>query len=229
MVLSKVGKDMMHNQTFSRSIVSAVLGAAALVFAVSETAEAGTLGIEIEDSGSWQTNNSNNWTLGFEFSLSSTQEVSGLGFWDQDGIFGNTTVGLWQGDGTLIGTVETGSSTVRTEAVSGGPGGSWYFMDFAATLLSGVYVVGSWGESGMNYAFGGDVTENVLTFLDSREQSGGIFQFPTDELFSGQSGYGFFGANIEFGPSTPPVPVPASLPLLLAGVGGLAWMRRRQG
>ncbi len=40
--------------------------------------------------------------------------------------------------------------------------------------------------------------------------------------------YGQFGMMVEYSPTPAPVPLPASLPLLAAGLGGIAVLRRRR-
>jgi hypothetical protein len=203
---------------------SLIVAAAIGTLGVTSSARADVLGLEL--AGSYAEVSSDNWTLGYEFSLASSAQVTGLGFWDRGDGYNATTVGLWTASGTLLGAVNTGTSTVTSFAT--GSTGTWNFMDFSMTLGAGNYVVGSWGD-GMEYTFqlqAGTITTNILTFESTREISGGLFQYPTVELCTGCEG--FFGGNIRFAADVNSVPEPGTLPLLGAALAGLISVRRRR-
>lgn len=184
-----------------------------------------TLGVDFSGSSTGFTTVSNDsWTLGYAFSVSDTSEVTGLGFWDLTGDFNSSTVGLWTTGGSLLGTVNTSNTTVDTFATGNGVG-TWNFMDFNYTLSAGNYVVGAWGD-GMEYAYdysASSITTNELTFIESRYESGGIFQFPSYTDYCGSC---YFGANISFASSS--VPEPTALGLLGLGLAGIGFSRKRK-
>ncbi|MEJ2044272.1 MAG: DUF4082 domain-containing protein [Reinekea sp.] len=186
-------------------------------------AGASVIGVDLA-SGRWAAATNDNWTLGYEFSIDSQQTVDGLGFWDADGKFNTTNVGLWDTNGTLLGQVDS-ASTVDTFATGNGRG-YWNFIDFDYTLAAGDYVVGAWGD-GMEYTYssGGTITESILEFQDGREKAGGYFQFPDNEYCGNCKG--IFGANIRFA-EVVNVPEPGSFALLGVGVVGIFLSRKKK-
>lgn len=191
------------------------------------TGRAATLGLDMTGSG-WTTTASNAFTLGFEFNLANSTNVAGLGFWDLNGSYGTTYVGLWTTTGTLIGAVDTATSAVHVEPTANSLG-RWYFMNFGTALSPGNYVVGSWGTSGMEYAYHtnlSSISTNILTFNMGRYDDGACsFCFPNQPA-PGTPGY--FGANIEFSQATP---LPAAFPLFVTGLGALGlmgWRKKRK-
>jgi len=198
---------------------------ASLILLVSGFANAGLIGVDFDGSaGDYSLSSSNSWTLGYEFSLSDDSSVSGLGFFDIDGVYGATTVGLWTSSGTLLGTVNTSDNTTTEISTDNGLW-SWVFMDFNLLLGAGDYIVGSWGVSGMDYIFtnNGSVIENVLEFTDDRySDTGSNFAFPNTVDGGGEIGY--MGANIMFDDSTS-VPEPSTLAIFALGIMGLAARR----
>lgn len=96
-----------------------------------------------------------------------------------------------------------------------------------------------------DYGFGNTGDEATLSIFDGRGALLGslVLNSTSDVSFADLSGFGTLwsilfdntastGAGYAFGNITytvadiAPVPVPASAPLLLAGLGGLAWFRR---
>ncbi len=199
--------------------------AAGLILSVSGLANAGLIGIDIDGTaGEYTLVSSSSWTLGYEFSLSADSSVTGLGFFDIDGVYGDTTVGLWTSSGTLLGTVNTNSNTVTEVSTNNGLW-SWEFMDFNLLLSAGDYIVGSWGVSGMDYFYtdSDSIIENVLEFADDRYSSTGAnFAFPN--TVDGGATIGYLGANIMFDDSTS-VPEPSTLAIFALGIMGLASRR----
>lgn len=151
------------------------LAAAAALMSISllsgaSSANAMTLGLDLTSpSNTWVTRtNVTTWTLGYEFNLSQDARVGALGFWDANGAFGDTTVGLWTSSGTLIGTVSSSSSAVTTVATQGGHG-NWYFMEFVTDLAPGYYVVASHGQSGMDYVYNfgaATLSTSIASYVD---------------------------------------------------------------
>lgn len=124
----------------------------AVTTVTADRADAGMLGVDLGGTPSgYTTFDSDNWTLGYKFSVNSTVTIDGLGFWDAGDGFNETTVGLWQDGGTLIDTAVTSNSAVSTFATANGLG-EWNFMATNIVIGPGDYVVGSWGV-GMEYAF----------------------------------------------------------------------------
>ena len=85
-------------------------------------------------------------TAGFQFTLATPMQVTGLGFWDEgaNGLINNHTVGLWNSSSPsvlLASTVLNNSSTVVSSTSAAG---DWLFNSIAPlTLPAGTYVVGA--------------------------------------------------------------------------------------
>ncbi len=158
------------------------------------------------------------WTLGYEFSLSQSASVTGLGFWDSGDGYAFTRIGLWDTAGTPLLSADTGGGSVVTFAAANNFG-EWNFMDATTNLAPGSYVVGAWGD-GLEFAadIGGSgtvLTAAFLTFTAPRYAIGTDFQFPssTDVPLPG-----YFGGNIMFASE---VPEPASMALFGLGMLGM--------
>src|ERR1019366_9591125 len=83
-------------------------------------------------------------TAGFQFTLATPMQVTGLGFWDEgaNGLINNHTVGLWNSSSPsvlLASTVVNNSSLVVSSTSAAG---DWLFNSIAAlTLPAGTYVI----------------------------------------------------------------------------------------
>ncbi|WP_028863633.1 DUF4082 domain-containing protein [Psychromonas aquimarina] len=195
-----------------------------LVLCLAGTANASLLGVDFSNPNNWVTSHSDTWALGYEFSVSSNAQVDGLGFWDYNGAYNHTTVGLWDTSGTLLGSVDTNSAV--SSFATGTGHGTWNFMNFNYLLTPGSYVVGSHGR-GMEYTFnrnGNQIITNVLTYLDPREKRGSIFQYPSDEFSPGYDA--FFGGNVRFAGTG--VAEPAAVAILGFGLVVLGFLRKRK-
>jgi hypothetical protein len=198
-----------------------------------------------------------NSTVGFAFSISQQETVSGLGFWSPTSFSCPscspvTQVGLWSNSGTLLGSVSTATLTPQIVSTENGYG-RWNFMTFSLVLSPGTYVVGSNGAYAY-YAYDWDTAppdppsspgENapVSNYLDLAPGTAfieGLFNTANDGLNmpnadcdftiggNGNCPVGQFGGNIEFANATP---LPAALPLFATGVGALGllgWRRKRK-
>jgi hypothetical protein len=204
-----------------------ILLSAALLSLVLTPSTYASIGLDFGGSpGSYTTFGArDNWTLGYEFSVPAGTTVNGLGFWDLGNGFNTTTVGLWTATGTLLGTVSSATSAVTTTPTANGFG-TWNFMNFNLAVPAGNYVVGSWGDE-MEYAFSGSPSQitNGLTFVQTRYQGGGIFQYPATTDFTPN---GYYGGNISLGAPINAIPEPLSLLIWggLATVGGCFAHRR---
>jgi len=203
---------------------------AGLVLSLSGFANAGLIGVDLTSaSNQWTVNTSNNWTLGYEFSISSEMNVSALGFWDLNSSFGNSSVGLWDSNGILVGSVNSNSATVNTFATSNNHG-TWNFMDINLTLAAGTYNLGSWSETGMEYTYNPSSSMNseyinsAITITNTSEKSGGFFQNPTDHFANPINLAGIFGANIMFDDSVQ-VPEPSTVAIFAISIIGLVSRR----
>ena len=81
--------------------------------------------------------------IGWEFTASSTIDIDGLGFWDEngDGLTVTHDVGIWNGDGSAL-LASTTVSSSDTFVASSSPDGFWLFRSIPRiTLLPGSYVV----------------------------------------------------------------------------------------
>lgn len=97
-----------------------------------------------------------------------------------------------------------------------GPGGMGTGIALSLSLVGGgVMTVASELPSSLSNAFWGIVSDVAFTSVSMREgtQVNGVETYTMDNLTTG---------------SVAPVPLPATLPLLLAALGGVAVMRRRQ-
>lgn len=164
-------------------------------------------------------------TLGYEFTVNSATTVTDLGYFDlnNDGLAGPHTVGIWDSLGTLLTstTLAAGTGTLLD-------GFRYKTLSIALTLTAGTFRIGATnGSFGLDggYAQSTSVTNNtsLVTHGTSYVTFGSGLNRPTTTFGDGGA---YFGPNMIVAPAA--VPVPAALPLLLAGLGGLAFMGRRK-
>jgi hypothetical protein len=167
------------------------------------------------------------YTLGFQFNVSSAQSITALGVYDNngDGLTSQAQIGLWTLGGTLL--------TSATIAAGGGTlDGLFRFVSINSFALTpGVdYVIGSFTTdlaSSLGTGQGGTGSINPLVTIvrDRFSPFDSAFGFASD---TDNSLGAWLGANFQFSATTG-VPEPAAWAMMLAGFGlvGSA-MRRRQ-
>ena len=168
-------------------------------------------------------------TLGFEFSVSSGQMLTALGAYDSgaDGLAGAADVGLWDTSGNLL------ASAVVPAGTGGTLDGLFRFTSIAPFALVGGthYVVGAFepsdNASSLGTGQGGTGSINPLVTIYEDRFSNFNSAFSYADTSDGNLGGAWLGGNFELGGGS--VPEPASWALMLIGFGGLgAALRRRR-
>ena len=205
-----------------------------LLACFSSFAKASVIGLDIETGGSVVTDESNDFTLGWKFSLSESVVLTALGTWDQDadGLNESQRVRLWQAkvDPTTGDNIELASefidNSAQIVASASGNQGQWLFASVAEEVLltAGDYVIGAdrKGNSGDAWQQGntGITTDSRLEWIESRDGRLNRFGFP-NRTFGGTQ---FFGPNLKFKSAS--VPEPGTLGLFIASLAGL-WLARK--
>jgi hypothetical protein len=161
-------------------------------------------------------------TLGYEFSLSTTLDVSALGFFDadDDGLFDAHDVGIFAADGTLLASATLPSGTGATLQ------DGFRFVSIPDLVLApGIYRIGAQGNETSLDEFlltqSGSTTIGGLTLGAAFYGFGAALTFPTAQ--ADYATEGFFGPNFQ----ATRVPEPATLTLtVLALTGALRRARR---
>jgi hypothetical protein len=172
--------------------------------------------------------------LGMDFTVNSDINVLSLGAFDDngDGISGTLITEIWSRSGNSA--VAQLATLAFSNADQGTLVGGSRFKDLSTTLLltAGDYTVVSYGYNGsdQNGNNGGNPA-----FPWSTNDGGGALSFTGGGRFGG----GSIGTTVDGGTAdryaagtfsfenVPTVPLPAGLPLLLAGLGGLGIASRR--
>jgi hypothetical protein len=182
-------------------------------------------------SGPGTTSTNNNWSLGFQFTATSSLTIIALGAYDfqQDGFDQPQLAALWADDGTLLAWTYVDSA----DPLAG------YFRFHSITpvtlIVGDSYVVSSQGGEGYT-RFPPWVTDPPtgvtfdpgITFVENRW--GDWLETDTSPVFPGQTdpwrdaGYAYFGGNARVGA----VPEPVSLVLTGAGLAVLLCRKRRK-
>ena len=168
-------------------------------------------------------------TLGWEFSLSTSMGVDALGIWDENpnGLIGPHAVGLWNTTtGLLLASATINNGPVPVASLS--PDGRWLFTSINLLVLGpGDYTLGAAYDTTLSndparYNTSASYAPGI-TFLGDRQASGSSLHMPTTPAGLGNA---IFGPNMHL----IAVPEPTSLALLLGvGVGaGIFELRRRQ-
>ena len=168
---------------------------------------------------------------GWEFALSSSITIDGLGFWDHnsDGLVGDHEVGLWNSDGSMLLASTTVTNASSTPEANGAGPGRWLFNDINdLTLGVGSYVIGAFftpNNSDVAGVRSVATTIPELTFVNARQEQQPVgLEFPS--LVIPQANAGVFGGNLRLKDAA--VPVPTTLYLLGLGALGLGFSRRRR-
>lgn len=174
--------------------------------------------------------------LGWRFEVTADSDVTELGWQDfgLDGLAVAHEVGLWTSAGVLLG------SAVVPAGTAGILDGFFRYVALQTSirLSPGTsYVIAGFDPGAgdphvwdANIGLGAQVNDfsvddGVLLGAAGSAigTSSGSFQFPTSSI--GDARRVEMGPNFKFGPT--PVPLPASLPMLLAGLGTIVLRRRR--
>jgi hypothetical protein len=233
--------------------LSLVCAAAALAVAIATPpAQASTIGLDFAPAS---TINSQpelyNYNLGWEFETNGVVEVSMLGTWDAGSLSNLSTdyqIGLWNCGTNPLVACTTGNSLVASATIDpSSPGsvlqlGQWAFIAITPVFLNAAtfYAIGSQGGDGVditspdNFSSGDDVNVDPdITYEND------LFLYVADSLTLSEpvdsEGYtspstdaSYFGANLELGPLTIPVPEPGSLALFGSALAGLGLVLRRR-
>lgn len=161
-------------------------------------------------------------TIGWEFSVFSTIQVTALGYYDvdNDGLADSHSVGIWTADGALVGSGVVASGTVD-DLLDG-----FRYTPVSFTLTPGTYIIGADKLTGADsHVFGvtSFATASEIGYVRGRYTfDTGALNLPTESCNCQEPGY--FGPNFQFEAAS--VPEPATGLLLPLCVGAL-YARRR--
>jgi hypothetical protein len=213
-----------------RSLWPAFVVAAGLFVIAPRAASASSIALDFTAgqglSKNCSTDFQNGCVAGWGFSVNSAVSVVSLGVWDEgaNGLVENHPVGLWTSGGTLLATATV--TNASTPVASTGPG-RWMFTPIAPIgLAPGNYVIGAWysvNNSGDPLRFNTLAsTIPQITYAQTIvELNVGALTFPTN-VFNNLDP-GLYGPDFQVAS----VPEPASLVLLITGIGALVARRRR--
>jgi hypothetical protein len=207
-----------------RNTLRLSLALAALLFVSQGHCRAGVALTAFSGHSTFGSFDNTNQTIGWQFSTSTTIDVTHLGFWDASpgNPLGQThQVGLWTGTGTLL----ASTTVLTTSALTG----DFRYESIApVTLGPGTYLIGAEIKAPFldfyaTFATSITTAPEITHLGDARNASGGGFSSPgivtTNE--------GRFGPNFQFNVNS--VPEPGSLTLL--GLGSMSFaayaLRRR--
>jgi hypothetical protein len=199
------------------------LGALLLAFCAA-TCFATTTGIEsFTNPTVWPNNDNQDWSLGWEFSVSGSVTVNELGY-NYFGVPLNNShlVGIFNSSGSLL------ASVTVTKSSSLLNGYLYTSLSTALTLTSGDYWIAGTTlglNDGWIYQAEDIVTAPSITYLDSwyTPGNGGMLLFPTSDT-AGSRQY----LEVNFAESQTQTPEPGTFALLgSALVGAAIWLTRR--
>jgi len=166
------------------------------------------------------------YTLGFQFTVSSNQTIGALGVFDNGAALPqDAMVGLWDSSGDLL-------TSVTVPTVGATDIGDFAYASITPYVLTpgndyyiGAYLGGSGAASSLNTGQGGSGSYNsaITVIQDQYSNFNSAFSFPGSS--DGNAGGAWLGANFDL------VPEPAAWTLMLVGISGLgaALRTRRSG
>lgn len=166
---------------------------------------------------------------GWEFDVLNPIEITGLGMFEYDTLHADGhEVGIYNSSGTLLASATVMPSDPKT--------GFFRFTSLVTPITlspgSGYRIAAASREE--FYAYGltdpptGFVVDSRLRYVQNRYADSNVLKNPN--YVDPNTAYGWWGPNMLLrDPAGDPVPEPAFLQLpVLAGLGGLAWWRRRR-
>lgn len=214
----------------STKLLSLAGSAVVAGMAIAAPAEAASLVLDLEPGGTPTPcgicGNISGQTYGWNFDVSDTIQVDGLGVWDfgADGIGPDVQVGLWDNAGSLL--ASTAITNASSPQASNNLGGVWLFEDIATqTLTAGRYAIGATFFNSTPLAqFGAPTTTIPEVTLVGGSRSGSPdsgLSFPSTPFQP------IFGPTLRVAEPSASVPEPASL-LGLAAIAGIGFVARRK-
>jgi hypothetical protein len=205
---------MMRKRFFRAATVILALGAAGSAQAISITPAVEYQTADLPAS-------TNQFTLGYSFSLSASTAINALGYF-ADGRTSDHRVGIWDSTGALL----ASTTVLGTDPIIG----HFRWNAINLTLAAGDYVIG--GEFlGVTMDLFPEFAQGVTTIpqftwgKDLQINAGGL-NFPTLSLNGGYGQNGILLANFSVGDAA--VPEPASWALMIAGFGMVGFAMRRR-
>jgi len=201
--------------------IGGMVASAALAAAVSAVASPGAA-VVLTTPG--EIYGSSQYTLGFQFTVSSSQTIGSLGVFDDGApLPQDAMVGIWDSSGDLL-------TSVTVPAVGATDIGDFAYASIAPFTLTpgtdyyvGAYLGGSGVASSLNTGQGGSGSYNsaITVIQDQYSDFNSAFSFPGST--DGNAGGAWLGANFNL------VPEPAVWALMLVGISGLgAALRARR-
>jgi hypothetical protein len=158
-------------------------------------------------------------TLGYEFSLSTSETVNALGYWTEGEYSAGQQVGLWTAGGGLI------TSTTIQAADPVADNFQWDSIS-PVVLGPGTYVIAGTYEGGIFSSFASGVTSLPgYIYVTSAQSYGAGLNFPND-FYNGYGSNGILQVDLSVGAAS--APDAASTVALLGGALSLLGAARRR-